>query len=144
MNLVFIYGPPGVGKLTVARELSRATGCRVFHNHLSIDCVLPVFEFGTRPFGRAVNKIRFTIFKEAAREGLVDAKAVLVGSRHTAESLWAAMPLEGLVRGRRRRRKGFARGLRALRGRIAERLCFGDHVAEALQSLIGDGAAFAA
>jgi glycosyltransferase involved in cell wall biosynthesis len=35
-------------------------------------------------------------FAPYASEGLVPAKAVLVGSRHTAESLWAAMPLEGL------------------------------------------------
>jgi glycosyltransferase involved in cell wall biosynthesis len=35
-------------------------------------------------------------FAPYASEGLVPARAVLVGSRHTAESLWAAMPLEDL------------------------------------------------
>jgi DNA polymerase III delta prime subunit len=70
MKLIFIYGPPGVGKLTVARELARATGYKVFHNHLSIACVEPVFDFGTGPFGRAVGKIRLTVFEEAARAGV--------------------------------------------------------------------------
>jgi DNA polymerase III delta prime subunit len=70
MNLVFIYGPPGVGKLTVARELARLTGFRVFHNHVSIACAESVFDFGTKPFGRVVDKIRFAVFEEAAREGV--------------------------------------------------------------------------
>jgi glycosyltransferase involved in cell wall biosynthesis len=41
-------------------------------------------------------KPHYQRFAPYASEGLVSAKAVLVGSRHTAESLWAAMPLEGL------------------------------------------------
>ena len=70
MRLVFIYGPPGVGKLTVAEELARAAGLRLFDNHVSIDCVRAVFDFGTRPFGRMVDLIRLAIFEEAAREGV--------------------------------------------------------------------------
>jgi glycosyltransferase involved in cell wall biosynthesis len=41
-------------------------------------------------------KPHYQRFAPYASEGLVPAKAVLVGSRHTAESLWAAMPLAGL------------------------------------------------
>jgi hypothetical protein len=70
MNLVFIYGPPGVGKLSVAREFARATGYRLFDNHVSIACVETVFDFGTRPFGRLVGMIRTAVFEEAAREGV--------------------------------------------------------------------------
>ncbi len=66
MNLVFIYGPPGVGKLTVARELARMTGYRLFDNHVSIDCARSVFDFGTPPFWNAVGKIRSAVFEEAA------------------------------------------------------------------------------
>jgi len=67
MNLVFIYGPPGVGKLSVARELARATGYRLFDNHVSIACAESVFDFGTKPFGRVVGTIRSVVFEEAAR-----------------------------------------------------------------------------
>ena len=42
-------------------------------------------------------KPHYQRFAPYASEGLVPARTVLVGSRHTAESLWAAMPLEGLV-----------------------------------------------
>ena len=70
MNLVFIYGPPGVGKLSVARELARLTGYKLFDNHVSIDCVRPVFDFGTEPFWRVVGAIRNLIFEEAAANGV--------------------------------------------------------------------------
>jgi predicted kinase len=70
MNLVFIYGPPGVGKLSVARELARATGYRLFDNHVSIRCAESVFDFGTKPFGKVVGVIRATVFEEAARAGV--------------------------------------------------------------------------
>ena len=39
MTLVFIYGPPGVGKLTTARALAELTGFRVFHDHLTVNLV---------------------------------------------------------------------------------------------------------
>jgi glycosyltransferase involved in cell wall biosynthesis len=42
-------------------------------------------------------KPHYQRFAPYAREGLARAKAVLVGSRHTAESLWAAMPLHELA-----------------------------------------------
>jgi hypothetical protein len=68
MRLIFIYGPPGVGKLTVAEELTRAAGLRLFDNHVSIDCVRAVFDFGTPPFGRLLDLVRLATFEEAARE----------------------------------------------------------------------------
>jgi predicted kinase len=70
MDLVFIYGPPGAGKLTVAREVARLTGYRLFDNHASIDCARTVFEFGTQPFWNAVGKIRRAVFEEAAAAGV--------------------------------------------------------------------------
>ena len=66
-------------------------------------------------------------FLPYAREGLAPARAVLVGSRHTAESLWAAMDdpaLEARTRlgppGRRHRRV-HARASRRPRGRASAR-----------------------
>jgi len=68
MKLLFIYGPPAAGKLTVANEVAKRTGFKVFHNHVSIDAVLPIFEFGTKSFGRLVEMIRVETVAEAARE----------------------------------------------------------------------------
>ena len=70
MNLVFIYGPPGVGKLSVARELARLTGYKLFDNHVSIRCADSVFEFGTKPFFRIVGTVRDVVFEEAAANGV--------------------------------------------------------------------------
>ncbi len=70
MKLVILYGAPAAGKLTIATELARRTGFKVFHNHLSIDCVKPVFDFGTPPFLRMIETIRFSTIAEAAREGV--------------------------------------------------------------------------
>ncbi|HTK38380.1 MAG TPA: AAA family ATPase [Pyrinomonadaceae bacterium] len=70
MKLIIIHGPPAAGKLTVATELARRTGYKLFHNHISIDCVKPVFEFGSRPFNRLIELIRMETIAEAAREGI--------------------------------------------------------------------------
>ena len=70
MKFIFIYGPPAAGKLTVARELAALTGYKVFHNHLSIDAIEPIFEFGSASFGRLVDLIRTETAAEAARENV--------------------------------------------------------------------------
>ena len=67
MNLVFIHGPAAVGKLTIARELSDMTGLRLFHNHLVVDALLAVFDFGSEPFIELREQIWLSIFREAAQ-----------------------------------------------------------------------------
>jgi len=70
LKLVFIYGPPASGKLTVATELAKLTGFKLFHNHVSIEFVRSIFEFGTKPFWRLVGKYRFEMLEEAAKAGI--------------------------------------------------------------------------
>ena len=69
-TLVVIFGPPAVGKMAVGAELSALTGFPLFHNHLSIEAVLPVFEFGTPAFGRLVGEFRERVFVEVAESDL--------------------------------------------------------------------------
>ena len=70
MKLLIIYGPPAAGKLTVSNEISRLTGYKVFHNHISIDYVKSIFEFGTPGFWSIVGKIRYPMIAEAARQDI--------------------------------------------------------------------------
>jgi shikimate kinase len=66
MHLVVLYGAPGAGKLTVARELATLTGYKVFHNHLTVDLVGAVFPFGSEPFDRLCTRFRLDMIHEAA------------------------------------------------------------------------------
>jgi hypothetical protein len=70
LRLIFLHGLPGVGKLTVARELARRTGYKLFHNHLTVDLVASVFEFGSRPFVELREMVWLTMFSRAAEEHL--------------------------------------------------------------------------
>src|SRR5947209_8005420 len=70
MKLIFLYGPPAAGKLTVANALSALTGFKVFHNHVSFDLAAGFFEIGTRGFGRLVDGVRMLLFEVAASEGV--------------------------------------------------------------------------
>ncbi|HEX8772010.1 MAG TPA: AAA family ATPase [Pyrinomonadaceae bacterium] len=65
MKLIFLHGLPGVGKLTVARELAGLTGFRLFHNHLTVDLVTSVFEFGSQPFVELRESIWLAVFSRA-------------------------------------------------------------------------------
>ena len=70
MRLVFIYGPPASGKLTVGTELAKLTGFKLFHNHVSIQFVQSIFDFGTKTFWRLTGKYRLEMIEEAAKEGI--------------------------------------------------------------------------
>jgi shikimate kinase len=70
VKLVLIYGPPAVGKLTVGKALAKQTGFRLFHNHLAIDAVKPVFDFGTPSLWKLVGRLRKEVLDEAAKEGV--------------------------------------------------------------------------
>jgi hypothetical protein len=65
MKLVFIYGRPAVGKLTVARVLAEMTGGRLFHNHLTVNLVLSLYEFGTPGFIELRERIWTDVFRRA-------------------------------------------------------------------------------
>lgn len=70
MKFILLHGAPAVGKLTIAKELSRITGAVLFHNHLTINVAKPIFEFGTEPFWELVTKLRFESFEAAAKNNI--------------------------------------------------------------------------
>lgn len=71
MRLVVIIGPPAVGKATVGKSLADGYGFKLFHNHVTLDMVANVFEWGTPPFGKLVEEFRQRTI-EAAAENDID------------------------------------------------------------------------
>ncbi|MCB0851504.1 MAG: AAA family ATPase [Bacteroidetes bacterium] len=78
MNLLLIFGPPAVGKMTVGQEIAKRTGMRVLHNHMTIDLVLNFFEFGTPAFERLVRSFRIQLLEEIAGSDLPGVIVTLV------------------------------------------------------------------
>ncbi len=70
MRLIFLYGLPATGKHTVARELAALTGYKLFHNHLAVDLLLSVFDFGSQPFVELREQIWLSVFDQAAATNL--------------------------------------------------------------------------
>lgn len=74
MKLVVLYGPPAVGKLTVARELSKITNYKILHNHLAIDLVESIFDRSNPKFWELIDTYRVQLAEEAAKgklEGVI-------------------------------------------------------------------------
>lgn len=69
MQMVVLFGPPAVGKMTVGQELARRTGFRLLHNHMTIDLVDQIFEFGSPSFCKVVHEIRRSFVTAAAEAG---------------------------------------------------------------------------
>ena len=61
MNLIFLYGPPASGKLTIAEGLSARTGIALFHNHLSRDLVKDIYGDKLRDNYELVDRIRLDV-----------------------------------------------------------------------------------
>jgi hypothetical protein len=68
VDLVFLYGPPAVGKLTVARALAARTGLKLFHNHLVLDAITAVFDFRSPGYLRLRELFWLETFETAAKE----------------------------------------------------------------------------
>ena len=69
-ELVVFFGPPAVGKTTVARAVCDRTGFRLFTNHHTIEPLAQVFGSGTPPFMRLTSEFRRRVVEEAAGSGV--------------------------------------------------------------------------
>ena len=70
MKLVILFGPCAVGKMTVGQELSKLTGLKLFHNHITIELVSNFFSYGSPEGSRLVHLFRREIFEAVAGSGL--------------------------------------------------------------------------
>ena len=66
-KLIVIFGPQAVGKMTVGHELEKITDLKLFHNHMTIDIVLPFFDYGSPVSIKLVKKLREDVLKAVAK-----------------------------------------------------------------------------
>ena len=69
-RLVFLYGPPAVGKLTVAKVIADRLPFKILHNHVTIDAVTEVLPFGSEAFWGVVGRFRRDLVAAAAEEDI--------------------------------------------------------------------------
>ena len=118
MKLIALYGPPGVGKLTVARTLAKKTGFKVLHNHLTIELLCSLFDWGSKPYNELVKKYRFELLEMAAKHGV---KGVITTFVYGAEADTKEMA-ELLRRMKRRKVKVYFVKLEASQSELERRI----------------------
>ncbi|MBY0095566.1 AAA family ATPase [Mesobacillus maritimus] len=69
MKFVLIFGPQAVGKMTVGQELAQKTQLKLFHNHMTLELLSPIFGFGPETW-RLSDLFRFEVFKAVANSDL--------------------------------------------------------------------------
>jgi hypothetical protein len=70
VTLLFIYGAPATGKLTVGRELARRTGYKLHHYHIAVDLGLARFSYDDPNLLRLCQRINLSTFECAQAAGL--------------------------------------------------------------------------
>lgn len=70
MDLILIYGPPAIGKHTIAQELVKKLGFKFLHNHAVIDLAMFSLDKTKPSFWTFCWKLRFEIIKEAIKENI--------------------------------------------------------------------------
>lgn len=70
MKLIFLYGAPSSGKLTIAKELIAQTSFKLFHNHHTVDLVSSLIDFGSKEFFKFSADLRSLVFKRCSSLGL--------------------------------------------------------------------------
>lgn len=70
MKMIFLYGPPAVGKLTVAKELAKIIGYKLFHNHLTVDLVSSLYEWDSPKYWEYLRFIREQLLANLAKDNV--------------------------------------------------------------------------
>lgn len=65
-KILLICGPQAVGKMTVGQELTKITGLKLFHNHMTIEMLLPIFEYESQEFKELNRMFRNQVFEKFA------------------------------------------------------------------------------
>ena len=65
-QVVFIHGPAAAGKHTIGTLVAERLQLPLFHNHLTVDLVKTLFDFGTAEFAALREKIWKSSFSAAA------------------------------------------------------------------------------
>jgi hypothetical protein len=75
MKLIFIYGPPAVGKTTIGSKLAKLTGYKFFFNHLTVPAVKALFpghkdRSRDEEYWQLLKRLRFDTIETAADAGI--------------------------------------------------------------------------
>ena len=65
-QVVFLHGPAAAGKHTIGTRLAALSGLPLFHNHLTVDLVSTLFDFGSPGFRQLRADIWLASFSAAA------------------------------------------------------------------------------
>jgi hypothetical protein len=68
--LVFIYGPPAVGKLSTAKKLAEKINYKIFHNHLAADLVESMYKPFTDKNYELRMKVQNLVLEYCSESGL--------------------------------------------------------------------------
>jgi hypothetical protein len=68
--LIFIIGPPAVGKMAVGLELVKLRGYKILVNHDTIELILKFFDYGSEKFRKLDGLFRSRILEEVASSDL--------------------------------------------------------------------------
>lgn len=93
MILVCLHGAPGVGKLTIGRQLAGATSYIFLHDHLIIETAAAVFPFGRRGFAELRSELFSSLLQAAASTG----RGIII--THADDTFWQPRFDELLSRG---------------------------------------------
>ena len=64
MKILFLYGPPAVGKLSVGKRVAAATGMALFHNHMATNLASSILApHGWEEYSPLASEIRIAVVK---------------------------------------------------------------------------------
>jgi hypothetical protein len=87
-ELMVVFGPPAVGKMTVGRGVCERTNFRLFLNHHTIEPLADVFGMDTAPFRTLTGEFRRRVVQEAAAAGVALMLTLVWNLRGVEDAQW--------------------------------------------------------